>query len=508
VQTENSVQLLKEQLRLKDSELKKRARESQKLSDKMNNLTVLNREKVNELLGVIKEKEAEAKEAKEAAWAARMSKKAGRGGGTGEGAEEEEIEEGEVGINPKILKELEEYKTGFKTMKAMLKESKGALKKINDDKSLLIKEVKRSRKELDKVKELKAEINNLQKELDQRGGNSYSDMERLLSKQEDKIEKYERIIREATKEGEEGKLPAELIFELRMELNELLHEKEKMIIELEQQKDYIAELELKSQKLEEKQTRGGSGQIENEQRGSFRTTFVSMEGFLVTYSDMITLLLAVFVLLFTMSNVDEDKFAEVLSSFQEKQVRVTSKNVRLTIDEINLLKRVKALLKDNVDPDTLVRSDVKTITFTLKSEQLFAPGSGTLLPGAEQLIFETIKEELTDGVKQIIIEGHTDDVPLSDKTKYPSNWELSTARASAVARYLIDKLNRPPKFMVVTGYGEYRPLVINNSDHNRALNRRVDIKILKDKDVYSEEQKKKNKEKEEKEKSSGNIKRT
>ena len=266
MQTENSIQILKEQLRIKDKELKQRARETQKVSDKMSNLTVLNKEKVNELLGVIKEKEAAAKEAQEAAWAARASKKVGRsstGGEGGEGAEDEEIEDGEVGINPKILKELEEYKTGYNTMKEMYRDSKSALKKMNTDKSLLAKEVKRSRKELDKVKQLKVELDTLQKELDEKSGSSYYELEQRLAKQDDKIEKYEKIIREATKDGEEGKLPAEMIFELRMELNELLSEKEKLIMEFETQKDYIAELELKSQSLEEKQTRGKSGQVDS-----------------------------------------------------------------------------------------------------------------------------------------------------------------------------------------------------------------------------------------------------
>ena len=287
MQTENSIQILKEQLRIKERELKQRARETQKLSDKMDNLMVLNKEKVNELLGVIQEKEAVAKEAKEAAWAARMSKKGSRGSTGGEEAEDEEIEDGEVGINPKILNELEEYKTRYNTMKDMYRDSKSALNQMTADKSVLAKEVKRSRNELNKVKQLKAELDTLQKDLNEKSGSSYYEMEQRLAKQDDKIEKYEKIIREATKDGEEGKLPAEMIFELRMELNELLSEKEKLITEFETQKDYIAELELKSQSLEEKQTRGKSGQVENEQRGSFRTTFVSMEGFLVVRAPVV-----------------------------------------------------------------------------------------------------------------------------------------------------------------------------------------------------------------------------
>lgn len=294
---ENSVQHLKEQLKIKNQELRKQVRETSRLSDKMNNITVLNKEKVNELLSLIKQKEEEVKEAREAVWAARMSKRTSGQGNekTGDETEEGEIDaelENEV-IDPKILKELEDTKNSLQSLRGLFKETREELKKVSNDKSLLIKEVKRTRKELDRVKTLKDEVIRLKKELDQKAGPSYQQLEKEISDKETKIEKLERIIKDATQDREDGKLPAEIIFELRMELNELLHEKERLVIELDQTKDYNEELESKVQTLEEKQvSRQLEGQIAHEHRSSFRTAFVSMEGFLVTYSDMITLLLA------------------------------------------------------------------------------------------------------------------------------------------------------------------------------------------------------------------------
>lgn len=488
---ENSVQHLKEQLKIKNQELKKQVRETSRISDKMNNITVLNKEKVNELLNLITQKENEVKEAKEAAWAARMSKRVG-GSTQAEGKEDSEPEIGEIElepgeIDPGIVKELEEAKANLKNLKSLYKETRDELKKISNDKGLLIKEVKRNRKELDRVKDLKDEVNRLKQEIDLKSGASYQQLEREITQKETKIAKLERIIKDATQDREDGKLPAEIIFELRMELNELLHEKEKLTIELEQSKDYSEELESKVQTLEDKQvSRQLEGQIAHEHRASFRTSFVSMEGFLVTYSDMITLLLAIFVMLFTMSNIDQNKFVEAISSFQEKQVRVTSHNVRLSSQEVEMLARVRELVKDNVHPEELVRGDVKTKLIRLKSEELFGPGQATLIPGAEETIFNAIKDELTQGVKQIQIEGHTDNVPINTE-QFPSNWELSTSRAARVARYLIEELKFPSEYIVVSGYGEFRPLKPNNTDSNRAMNRRVEIKILKDKEVLKEE---------------------
>lgn len=491
---ESSIQQLREQLKIKNQELKKLVRETNKLSDKMNNITVLNKEKVNELLNLIKQKELEVKEAREAAWAARMAKRTTTGKKQTTEKEKEpnepahEVEPGE--IDPKVLDELETYKANLKTLKDLLKETKESLRKVTQDKSLLIKEVKRNRKELDKIKDLKDEISRLQQEIELRAGPSYQQLESEIARKDAKIEKLERIIRDATQDREDGKLPAEIIFELRMELNELLHNREKLVIELEQLKEYNEELESKVQALEDKQiSRQLESQIAHEHRSSFRTAFVSMEGFLVTYSDMITLLLAIFVMLFTMSNIDESKFVEAISSFQEKEVRVSSHNVRLSLEEIQMLDRVRELVKDNVDPEELVRGDVRTQLIRLKAEELFPPGKASLIPGAEKIISNALAGKLTEGVKQIHVEGHTDDIPIHTD-KFPSNWELSSARAARVARYLIEELKFPSEYIVVAGYGQFRPLKPNTNDANRAANRRVEIKILKDKAVLEEEERK------------------
>jgi hypothetical protein len=95
---------------------------------------------------------------------------------------------------------------------------------------------------------------------------------------------------------------------------------------------------------------------------------------------------------------------------------------------------------------------------------------------------------MIDGVKQVIVDGHTDDIPIKS-AKFPSNWELSAARASRVARFIVEKLRYPAKFVAVSGYGPHRPLKANTNDFNRALNRRVEIKIQKDKNVIKEGQK-------------------
>ncbi len=76
------------------------------------------------------------------------------------------------------------------------------------------------------------------------------------------------------------------------------------------------------------------------------------------------------------------------------------------------------------------------------------------------------------------VEGHTDDLPINNE-RFPSNWELSTARATTVIKQLVEEYGLDPRQFSAAGYGEYRPLAPNDSMENRALNRRVDIVLLR-----------------------------
>ena len=312
--------------------------------------------------------------------------------------------------------------------------------------------------------------------------------ESLIDDKDELIKKYELML--YGDYDSKGLLPSDIIEELKEELNTIKEEKSALILDLETLKEDHADMESKVILLEQRHEESGSEdeyRPNTESRATAAAEFSGgLESFLITYSDMITLLLVIFVLLYTISQVDDQKFAEALSSFQEKEFRVEKHNVRLTGDELEMLKRVRILVQDNVNPESLVRSDVQTIIVRLKSADLFDPGSGELLPGGAELVLGGIEEIIQEGVKQVLVDGHTDNVPIQSD-KYPSNWELSTARASSVARVIIDRLQFPPERMAVTGYGEYRPWKPNNSDENRGLNRRVEIKILKDIKVAKQE---------------------
>lgn len=348
------------------------------------------------------------------------------------------------------------------------------LKKFSDNDKQLADQVKRHQSQLERAK---TSI-----------GNYKQVVLKTLRKKDSQLKKYETILY-GDALPEKGKTPRSSVIDvLKAEVKDIGDENKNLNRERDFLKKEIEELESNMLVLEEKEINDTKEFKPNsETRVAVTTEFSNgLESFLVTYSDLITLILVIFVLLYSVSKVDGGKFTEVFSSFQEKELQLQHQNVRLDTKEFEMLNRVRELVKDNVDPESLVRSDVRTILIRLKSSDLFAPGSADLKEDAEELILNSIKTEIQDGVKQIHVDGHTDNVPMIDNGPFPTNWELSSVRASHVARVIINRANFSPKRMVVTGYGEYRPLKPNNSDNNRALNRRVEIKILKDIKVKEE----------------------
>lgn len=122
--------------------------------------------------------------------------------------------------------------------------------------------------------------------------------------------------------------------------------------------------------------------------------------------------------------------------------------------------------------------------FVFSSEVLFNPGSADLAPeGQAQIagvveILDEVKDRIPPGIDWIIrVDGHTDNIPLSGTGAFRDNWELSQARALSVVRYMQDVLGFPPDRMAATGFGEYRPVALGDSEAARAQNRRIEIKL-------------------------------
>lgn len=226
----------------------------------------------------------------------------------------------------------------------------------------------------------------------------------------------------------------------------------------------------------------------------------SSGSWLTTYGDMVTLLLTFFVLLFTFSNLDAERFRAIMESFQgslgvldsgltiSREASIAGRDSpRGQLFEQNLLERefaedvMRALaslqaivgLSDSFSVELTERGVV--IHFT--DHVLFDTGKAELKPQAREIL-AVLARELKDLPQAIRVEGHTDNVPIHNAL-YPSNWELSAARAVGVVRFLIETGGLDPRRLSAVGYGEYRPIASNETEEGRARNRRVDIVLLR-----------------------------
>lgn len=239
------------------------------------------------------------------------------------------------------------------------------------------------------------------------------------------------------------------------------------------------------------------------------------ERWLMTYADLITLLLAFFVIMYAMSKIDSAKVEKITrqlhGEFNAKDVveAEVSSELGEGVLKIGQLKMVAQRLESpsfghlrhrvNIGPATnipvssgfdnvgsadsaqnpiSVELNERGLIIHVVESALFSPGRAELQPGAVELL-DQIATEIRELPNQIRVEGHTDSIPISN-VRYPSNWELSSARATAVVRHLVDKHAFSPERISALGFGEFRPLVSNDTPENRAKNRRVDIVILTD----------------------------
>ena len=485
-----SLQLVKEQLKIKSIELRKVEENTSTVNKKIKTLITENQEEVKKLKSAIDKKDTEIQQ--------REREIRNSSDRLKEAQELAKNQAPATGIDPKIIEKIKELKVHTEKLKKRIQSEQNFNKKFEKEKSVLLKEVKRLKKEEGKTDELYKRLEQYKKELanaesstnevDESLQKSIKEKDVLIKKLKVAIKKDMEAtdVPEKIKKDErfEGMKPVEIIVILDEDIVGMEKERRKAKKRFEMLKETNEELESKVNLLSEEKAAGSAtGERKEEARSAAVQEFGGgLEAFLLTYADMITLLLVIFVMMYTASNLDEEKFAEAMSSFQEKIVKIESVNVRLTQDELQMLNKLRELVKDNIDPNALIAGDTKTITFQIPSSDLFAPGTAILEEGAGTLIVETIEDEIRDGVKQVIVDGHTDNVPTKT-AMFPSNWELSAARASSVARFIIKKMRFEAKLLVVSGYGEYRPMKPNTNDENRASNRRVEIKVVKDKTV-------------------------
>ena len=233
----------------------------------------------------------------------------------------------------------------------------------------------------------------------------------------------------------------------------------------------------------------------------------SGERWLITYADLITLLMIFFIIMFAMSEISAQKFSAMASSLSislggsehilpgagpspvASMPAPPSEAEMQAKKEEEQLKELKKQLKEFIDANNLagqisVSVEERGLVVSFLDPVLFPLGSAQLTPNAKDII-QKVGKILLQSDNYVRIEGHTDDIPINT-VMYPSNWELSAARATSVVQELIKNMQFPPVRLAATGYGQYRPRVPNDTMEHKQLNRRVDIVVLRSKYTKAE----------------------
>ena len=219
----------------------------------------------------------------------------------------------------------------------------------------------------------------------------------------------------------------------------------------------------------------------------------------ITFADMVTLLMVFFILLFAIGTIEQEKWRQLKESLREAlgadaieemgtrqgldviKTQVDEQTVH-AVDEVgamvnremeDIISEVEEFVfKNKLAGEVRVSSDERGAVITISDVVLFPAGSADMTPKGRatlRQVFDVLKQ-FTYNVK---VEGHTDNTPIHT-LRFPSNWELSASRAAEVAHMLIDD-GYPPERLSVEGFAEFRPKVPNTDPENRAINRRIEV---------------------------------
>ena len=229
------------------------------------------------------------------------------------------------------------------------------------------------------------------------------------------------------------------------------------------------------------------------------------ERWVISYADLVTLLFALFVVLYASSKVDTNKLAETsesmrwalnfkgeggitrLSIFKGPPteggcVANTGTNPVTSPVDRRVLEQQRKRIEKMLRPFLMERTKDPSISFELENGKLrlrlaamrfFDPASSSLRPEAIAVL-DAIAEELVSSKQNIRVEGHTDDEPIRTN-RYRSNWDLSASRAATVVSYLEKAHGIPPKRLMAAGLGAQSPLVSNDTQEHREMNRRIEL---------------------------------
>ena len=517
----DSAEMLKEQLRNQGKEMQRREAEQAKNEAKIKHILKVSQEKIEDLQHEVKNKEHEIEQARDFA---KGQQEAGEKESDNTSAESEsdtpgsgdenkkikalqkqleeaanekeklvqQINKGSEGSSgskikevkdPKLVKALKKLKLDNEKLEKKIKPLSSKIKTHEKEKEKLAAEIRRLRDNPDSSGEVKEKV----KDQEIKHQESIESYQKLIDEKNELIKSFEKVIDESRAAGDSDKEPSEIINDLKDSLEDITKEKDELDKELnENKKNFKKKLEKQIKEIEEE----WQEKLDKAKKpGKKQAAHVCEEGaplWMATFSDMVTLVMVFFILMYAIASKNVQTFKSaiigadaksigVLEALNAVEVQERLENLEMTKSD-DIMSEISGMAEEaDLDVDT---SKTKVIV-RVPGASLFKPAQAALQQSARPVLDAVIGTVNKYPDYKIHIQGHTDDEPIST-AMFPTNWELSAARATAVLRYFIDK-GADPERMTATGYADIFPLVSNETPYGRAKNRRVEFVLEKEK---------------------------
>ena len=201
------------------------------------------------------------------------------------------------------------------------------------------------------------------------------------------------------------------------------------------------------------------------------------QNWLITLCDLLSLLLVFFIIFFALSRVPGKKKEALIHQQTSPVVSASISNSKPNNPMESIQKDMQNTVTGlGMDDQVIIQAREQEILITMKENVTFHTGEAEILKGSEPILNTIAQIVQRYPSFKVEIDGHTDDQPINTR-RFPSNWELSVARATSVLKYLIISYGLDPARFTITGNAEQRPLSSNSTPELRAQNRRVEIRL-------------------------------
>lgn len=489
-----NAEIFKEQLRSRNLELKKMSAEKGRFEGRIKNILKINKKANDELQDKLDTaiKTLRAHSLKEEEERKAEKKRPQKGEPEDSDSSATRPRSGPITfdhLDPKLKADIIKLKNHNRDLEAKIKDAAGEKNRLAEERKLLFQEIKKLKDQPGVVQALKAKF----KQKDEEVIRTIKSYQEILEEKENIIASFETIFSDNLIAKDDGKEPNEILQKIRAEIQSLRGDKNRLQNDLKNQRqvynsqiaDEVVRLESEFKaKMKKLRILKNNNRIPDD----FLESEPGAPLWMVTFADMTTLLLTFFILYYSISSMNEKRFKEAILGEKSASIGLLklldAAEIKQTIAQMsglrsgNIMQELNEAVRSSpAARDVELATHNSKIIMRLPVETLFKSGEAQLQLSARPALDQVIEAIRSHPDYKVNIQGHTDNEPILNG-KFPTNWELSASRATAVLRYFVEK-NVKPERLTATGYADIFPLVSNETARGRSRNRRVEIVLEK-----------------------------